>query len=429
MLEACGLAAEPAAGRGDRHRRPVSTAPGAGLGGPRPAVVRTFSRSQPEGWRLRSLLERYDFEHGLPGRRSPQVAAAADRASRSRPAAAGPPDRESPSAAAATGGSTAGPSSTPTTSACASTRARWTSREIVTLRRHGIDTITDLAGVDLDELLDLVSARGHPPQRRRGPAAHRGPPGPDAAGRHAGSTGRPADRSRCPPPTSRSTSTSRAPRTAGSTCGGSWSSRPTAGRSTTSSAGSPIWTTPAEAALAGRRSSWLRSVVEARRVGWSSTTTAGTRWPRSGRWPTGQDDPLLDWAAAYAEEQFVDLLEIVKTHYFGVAGLGLKLMAQHAGFSLARRRPRRPQLPASGSPKRCTARTPEPRAAARQRVLEYNEDDVHRHQPSSERGCEPSDRGVQGAPLATGRSPPPPARSRAAARPATAVSSSTSVTR
>ena len=44
-------------------------------------------------------------------------------------------------------------------------------------------------------------------------------------------------------------------------------------------------------------------------------------------------DPLLDWAAAYAEEHFVDLLEIVKTHYFGVAGLGLKLMAAHAGFS------------------------------------------------------------------------------------------------
>ena len=43
-------------------------------------------------------------------------------------------------------------------------------------------------------------------------------------------------------------------------------------------------------------------------------------------------DPLLDWAAAYAEEQFVDLLEIVKNHYFGAAGLGLKLMARHAGF-------------------------------------------------------------------------------------------------
>ena len=27
------------------------------------------------------------------------------------------------------------------------------SREIVTLRRHGIDTVTDLAGVDLDQLL------------------------------------------------------------------------------------------------------------------------------------------------------------------------------------------------------------------------------------------------------------------------------------
>ena len=42
---------------------------------------------------------------------------------------------------------------------------------------------------------------------------------------------------------------------------------------------------------------------------------------------------LLDWAAGYAEEHFVDLLEIVKAHYFGVSGLGLKLMAGHVGFS------------------------------------------------------------------------------------------------
>ena len=29
----------------------------------------------------------------------------------------------------------------------------------------------------------------------------------------------------------------------------------------------------------------------------------------------------------------MDLLEIVKAHYFGVSGLGLKLMAGHVGFS------------------------------------------------------------------------------------------------
>jgi len=86
-------------------------------------------------------------------------------------------------------------------------------------------------------------------------------------------------------------------------------------------------------------------------------------------------DPLLDWAAGYAEEQFVDLLEIVKNHYFGVAGLGLKLMARHAGFSWRDEEPGglnsqvwfAEAVHAEGQPNR---------AAARQRVLDYNEDDV-----------------------------------------------------
>ena len=125
-------------------------------------------------------------------------------------------------------------------------------------------------------------------------------------------------------------------------------------------------------------------------------------------------DPLLDWAAGYAEEQFVDLLEIVKNHYFGVAGLGLKLMARHAGFSWRDEEPGglnsqvwfAEAVHAEGQPDR---------AAARQRVLDYNEDDVLARPPTSERGCEPSDRGVHGASLAPGRSPPRPAPALAAA--------------
>jgi predicted RecB family nuclease len=86
-------------------------------------------------------------------------------------------------------------------------------------------------------------------------------------------------------------------------------------------------------------------------------------------------DPLLDWAAAYAEEQFVDLLEVVKNHYFGVAGLGLKLMAKHAGFSW------RDEEPGGLNSQvwfaeAVHAESRQARSAARQRVLEYNEDDV-----------------------------------------------------
>ena len=86
-------------------------------------------------------------------------------------------------------------------------------------------------------------------------------------------------------------------------------------------------------------------------------------------------DPLLDWAAGYAEERFVDLLEIVKNHYFGVAGLGLKLMAKHAGFSWRDEEPGglNSQIWFAEA---VHAEAPPARAAARQRVLDYNEDDV-----------------------------------------------------
>ena len=109
--------------------------------------------------------------------------------------------------------------------------------------------------------------------------------------------------------------------------------------------------------------------------GYEVAKIRGSRRPRAG-------DPLLDWAAAYAEEQFVDLLEIVKTHYFGVAGLGLKLMAAHAGLLLAGRGPGRAELPGlvrRGGARRVSAR-PGPRPGSR--VLEYNEDDVDRHLPA-----------------------------------------------
>ena len=206
-------------------------------------------------------------------------------------------------------------------------------REIVTLRRRGITTITDLAGVDLDELLEWYLPEVTHRSGAEAPAADRGPAGPDAAGRASGSRARPTARSRCRRPTSRSTSTSRAPPTGGSTCGDSWSRRHQPSRaSTPSSADSTISTTRPRPRSPSRRSAGCASVIDGPAAGSWSTTTAGTRWPGSARWPTASDDPLLDWAAEYAEEHFVDLLEIVKAHYFGVAGLGLKLMAQHAGF-------------------------------------------------------------------------------------------------
>ena len=87
------------------------------------------------------------------------------------------------------------------------------------------------------------------------------------------------------------------------------------------------------------------------------------------------DDPTLAWAAAYAEQHFVDLLEVVQQHWFGVHGLGLKLIAAHAGFRW------RDDDPGGLNSQRWFADAvhgpdEETRAAARQRVLDYNEDDV-----------------------------------------------------
>ena len=87
------------------------------------------------------------------------------------------------------------------------------------------------------------------------------------------------------------------------------------------------------------------------------------------------EDPLLRWGANYAEREFVDLLEIIKTHYFGVAGLGLKSIAQYAGFRW------RDADPGGLNSQTWFAEAVHGsdghrRRAARRRVLEYNEDDV-----------------------------------------------------
>ncbi|GAA2096916.1 TM0106 family RecB-like putative nuclease [Microlunatus panaciterrae] len=87
-------------------------------------------------------------------------------------------------------------------------------------------------------------------------------------------------------------------------------------------------------------------------------------------------DPLLDWARGYAEAEFVDLYDVVRQHFFGVNGLGLKQVASTgAGFRW------RDDDPGGLNSQRwfldaVHGETEEVRAQARLRVLEYNEDDV-----------------------------------------------------
>jgi predicted RecB family nuclease len=333
--------------------------------------VRTFSRSHPEGWRLRSLLERYDFELAFR-------VAIADVAARQT----GHPETDPPPLVRPIVNAECGrchwwehcrPQLDPDDVSLRIDKGALDSREIVTLRRHGVDTVTDLAGVDLEHLLTWYLPE----------VTHRS--GAETRIRTA------ARRSRM-------------------LLDGRWFDRETSGPIEVPAAEVEIdfdiesaangrvylWgflvqpadgrsvyhefsrfadlDEPAELDLAREAFEWLRSVVEAGEsvvvYHYSGYEVAKVRGlaDRAG-------DPLLDWAAAYAEEHFVDLLEIVKTHYFGVAGLGLKLMAAHAGFSW------RDDDPGGLNSQvwfaeAVHAESPPVRAAARQRVLEYNEDDV-----------------------------------------------------
>ena len=371
MLEACGFAAvEPLAaviGTDDLFEEPVIA--WTDLGAPQ---VRTFSRSSPEGWRLRSFLERYDYEHSF---RIKIATVAMDQTGR--------PDRgpellvrpivnkECPSCQ---WWEHCLPQLDPDDVSLRIDKGPLDMREIATLRRHGIATISELADADLDQLLESYLPE----------VTHR-----------EGAEGR----------------IRVAARRARMLLEGSSFDRETTGPidvpladveidlDIESSADGRIYLwgflvqqgadepavyhefsrfddldNQSEAALAADAFTWLRSVVD-------STPSvvvfhySGYEVAKISELARRDHDELFTWAAAYAEEHFVDLLEIVKAHYFGVSGLGLKLMARHVGFSWRDEDPGglNSQLWFADAVHGDTA---EVRTRARRRVLEYNEDDV-----------------------------------------------------
>ena len=127
------------------------------------------------------------------------------------------------------------------------------------------------------------------------------------------------------------------------------------------------------AALAADAFTWLRSVVD-HPPSVAVFHYSGYEVAKISELAGREQDEVFGWAAAYAEEHFVDLLEIVKAHYFGVSGLGLKLMARHVGFSWRDEDPGglNSQLWFADAVHGDTAEL----RAGRRRVLEYNEDDV-----------------------------------------------------
>jgi predicted RecB family nuclease len=371
MLQACGFGAAQAfagvIGTDDLFEAPVLA--WADLGQPQ---VRTFSRSSPEGWRLRSLLERYDHQHAF----RLKIAAVAQQQT-------GRPDTDpellvrpivNKECPRCQWWEHCLPRLDPDDVSLRIDTAPLDMREIATLRRHGITTITDLADADLDQLL----------VRYLPEVTHR-----------AGAEGR----------------IRVAARRARMLLQGITFDRETTGPiempqaefeidlDIESSADGRIYLwgflvqrageiganyhefsrfddldDRSEAALAVDAFTWLRSVVE------STPSVAvfhysGYEVAKIIELARREQHELLDWAAAYAEEHFVDLLEIVKAHYFGVSGLGLKLMARHVGFRWRDNDPGglNSQLWFAEA---VHGETAEVRARAQRRVLEYNEDDV-----------------------------------------------------
>lgn len=87
-------------------------------------------------------------------------------------------------------------------------------------------------------------------------------------------------------------------------------------------------------------------------------------------------EETLDWARGFATTNFVDLFELVRANFFGANGLGLKAVASAgAGFGWRDEEPGGLNSMAWFDDA-VGAADPAARAAARHRVLRYNEDDV-----------------------------------------------------
>ncbi len=355
--------------------------------------IRTFSPADPRGWTLQSVLDRYDEEHCFR-------LAIAESARRQT----GRPEVDPPLLV--------GPIVNPECVSCpwwtnCRTRLRdddlslriergpLDAREIITLRRIGISTVPQLAAAELEDVLSdylpQVSHRAGAETRLRTAARRAGMlvSGETFARETSGPIEVPAA----------DLEVDFDLETASDGRIYLWGFR-------VHPASAPAYTRQfcrfadlgeeEEIELAREALRWLRDLVDGPRsvrVFHYSGFEVAMLKALAGR----TEDPVLRWGADYAEHEFVDLLEIIKTHYFGVSGLGLKSIAQYAGFrwrdsdpgglnsqTLVRRRRTRNRrvtasrrVAASSSTTRTTSRPP----------------------AGSEHGCEPGDLGVQVAAL------------------------------
>ncbi len=334
-------------------------------------LVRTFSRHDPEGWRLRSIAERYDHEHAFRVDVARRAGAQTGRPD-------DPPLLVRPVVNDECGRCPWWDHCRPQLDAddvsLRIAKGPLDVREIVALRRFGVTTVTDLAAADPDELarryLPEVTHRAGAEVRLR------------VATRRAGMllAGRAFDRETTGPI-----------EVAGAQVEVDFDLESSAsgrvylwGFLVDDGSGETVTRqftrfgeldAAGELALAREALGWLSGLVREHGSdvkvyhysGYEVGVLAGLL-RRSG-------DPILQWAWDWSATGFVDLLEVVKQHFFGVAGLGLKSIAAEAGFAW------RDDDPGGLNSQRWFAEAvhAEERAdrdAARRRVLEYNEDDV-----------------------------------------------------
>lgn len=329
--------------------------------------VRTFSRSSETGWRLRTVLERYDHEHDF------RVRVAENALSGGEPIVAPIRVRECESCL---WWEVCRPKLGADDLSVRIDKAPLDVREISALRGLGIRTITDLAGADLESVkpLYLPEVRHKPAaEQRLETAAHRARLMLASVDLERITTG-PIELPAAEIEIDLDIETAADERVY------LWGFLV----DDTRTEDQPVFvefsawedlSAGAETALARRALGWLQEQL----TGPASVRVyhySAYEVVRLQQLVEASGDPLLADALEVARTEWCDLFLIMRDHWFGTQGLGLKIVASlGAGFEWRDAEPGGLNSQAWFE-EAVHAPSAEARAAARKRVLDYNEDDV-----------------------------------------------------